>query len=77
VLSTRYGSNQHLHNYCRRDGVTFTRSRSYKKNDGCYVEQKSWSVVRRLVGYDRYDSKSAYQCLERLYYDVRLYMNFF
>ena len=33
--------------------------------------------MRRLVGYDRYASKAAYQCLERLYYDVRLYMNFF
>ena len=34
-------------------------------------------MVRRLVGYDRYASKAAFQCLERLYYDVRLYMNFF
>jgi hypothetical protein len=34
-------------------------------------------VVRRLVGYDRYTSKAAYQCLERLYANVRLYVNFF
>jgi len=69
--------NQHLFTYCQREKITFTRSRSYKKNDSCHVEQKNGNVVRRLVGYDRYTSKAAYQCLERLYNSVRLYMNFF
>ena len=69
--------NQHLFTYCQREKISFTRSRSYKKNDSCYVEQKNGNVVRRLVGYDRYTSKVAYQCLERLYDSVRLYMNFF
>ena len=50
--------NQHLYNYCQRHGITFTRSRSYKKNDSCHVERKNWSVVRRLVGYDRYNSRA-------------------
>ena len=59
--------NQHLLNYCRREGITFTRSRSYKKNDSCHVEQKNWSVVRRLVGYDRYSSKTALETLNRIY----------
>ena len=69
--------NQHLFTYCQREKITFTRARSYKKNDSCHVEQKNGNVVRRLVGYDRYASRAAYQCLERLYYNVRLYMNFF
>jgi hypothetical protein len=68
--------NQCLYTYCRLNKITFTRSRSYKKNDSCHVEQKNGNIVRRLVGYDRYTSKAAYQCLERLYYNVRLYMNF-
>ena len=38
--------------YCQRKEITFTRSRPYKKNDSAHVEQKNWSVVRRLVGYD-------------------------
>ncbi len=63
--------------YCHQEKITFTRSRSYKKNDSCHVEQKNWNVVRRLVGYDRYTSKSAYECLDRIYHLVRLYMNFF
>ena len=33
--------NQHLYSYCRREGIKFTRSRSYKKNDSCHVEQKN------------------------------------
>ena len=66
-----------FYTYCQQEKITFTRSRSYKKNDSCHVEQKNGNVVRRLVGYDRYTSKAAYQCLERIYDCVRLYMNFF
>ena len=69
--------NQHLYNYCRREGITFTRSRSYKKNDSCHVEQKNWSVVRRLIGYDRYNSRAALEALNRNYDLLRLYVNFF
>ncbi len=69
--------NQCFYTYCSREKITFTRSRAYKKNDSCHVEQKNGNVVRRLVGYDRYTSRAAYQCLDRLYYNVRLYMNFF
>ena len=69
--------NHCFHTYCRQEKITFTRSRSYKKNDSCHVEQKNGNVVRRLVGYDWYTSRAAYQCLERLYDGVRLYMNFF
>ena len=69
--------NQHLYRYCQREGITFTRSRSYKKNDSCHVEQKNWSVVRRLVGYDRYNSRVALETLNRVYDCLRPYVNFF
>ena len=69
--------NRYLYNYCREEGISFTRSRAYKKNDSCHVEQKNWSVVRRLVGYDRYDSKAALEALNRVYNLTRLYVNFF
>jgi hypothetical protein len=68
--------NQHLYGYCEREGISFTRSRPYKKNDSCHVEQKNWSVVRRLVGYDRYNSRAAFERLNLLYNCVRLYINF-
>ena len=69
--------NHHLYAYCQREGITFTRSRPYKKNDNAYVEQKNWSVVRRLIGYDRYSSKEALGQLNRVYQLVRSYVNFF
>ena len=69
--------NHSFYAYCQKEKITFTRSRSYKKNDSCHVEQKNGNIVRRLVGYDRYTSKKAFDCLDRLYYCVRLYTNFF
>ena len=36
--------NHRLYAYCQRNKITFTRSRTYKKNDGAHVEQKNWSV---------------------------------
>ena len=41
------------------------------------MEQKNWSVVRRLVGYERYSSKEAHAQLNRIYQLLRLYVNFF
>ena len=69
--------NQCFYRYCRDEKITFTRSRSYKKNDSCHVEQKNGNVVRRLVGYERYDTKAAFECLGRVYDLIRLYINFF
>lgn len=69
--------NRHLYAYCQREGITFTRSRPYKKNDSAHVEQKNWSVVRRLVGYDRYSSRASLDQLNRVYGLVRLHTNFF
>jgi hypothetical protein len=63
--------------YCQEEKIIFTVSRPYKKNDSCYVEQKNGNIIRRLVGYDRYSSREAYQSLERFYDIVRLYVNFF
>jgi hypothetical protein len=69
--------NDHLYRYTKREGITFTRSRPYKKNDQAHIEQKNWSVVRRLVGYDRYNSDRALTHMNALYEDLRLYVNFF
>jgi hypothetical protein len=45
--------NESLVRYCATQGVEFTRSRPYHKNDQAWIEQKNGSVVRRLVGYRR------------------------
>jgi hypothetical protein len=69
--------NESLYNYCRLEEITFTRSRPYKKNDQAYIEQKNWSVVRRLIGYDRYEGARALSIMQAVYHDWRLYINFF
>jgi hypothetical protein len=69
--------NAELLAYCDRERVTFTRGRTANKNDQCFVEQKNGSVVRTLVGYDRFEGQLAYRQLAELYRAVRLYVNFF
>lgn len=69
--------NRKLLAWCHREGVSFTRGRSYRKNDQAYVEQKNWQTVRRLVGYDRFESKAALSLLQQLYSCLRLQTNFF
>ena len=69
--------NHHLYAYCENKGITFTRSRPYRKNDNAHVERKNWSVVRRLVGYDRYQSQLSHKQLGRVYALVRQYVNYF
>jgi hypothetical protein len=69
--------NAQLMEYCQAEHITFTRSRPYRKNDNCYVEQKNNSVVRRAVGYYRYSQGRQLQLLAMLYQVLRLYNNFF
>jgi len=59
--------NDHLFRYCGQERITFTRARSYRKNDNCFVEQKNYSVVRRAVGYLRYDTEEELLTLNELY----------
>lgn len=69
--------NNNLRRYCKRNKITFTRSRPYRKNDNCYVEQKNYSVVRKTVGYMRHDTEEELLLLNELYTILRLYINFF
>lgn len=69
--------NDILYRYCLTEQITFTRSRPYKKNDQAHVEQKNWSVVRRLIGYDRFETQAELALLRAIYEDLRLYVNFF
>ena len=66
-----------LYRYCESRGIKFTRSRPNRKNDNCFVEQKNYSVIRRCVGYFRYDTDEEVAVLNELYHEVRLHINFF
>lgn len=69
--------NDHLYRYCKENKITFTRSRTYKKNDGCHVEQKNYSIVRREIGYQRYEGAETLLLLNEIYARRRLITNYF
>jgi len=72
--------NHHLKRYfARRDhAVQFTRSRPYHKNDNAHVEQKNWTHVRQLFGYDRFDKSCLVDLMNDLYRNEwSLYQNHF
>jgi hypothetical protein len=67
--------NAHLVRWCKDEQLTFTRSRPYWKNAQAHVEQKNWSVVRKLLGYDRYETQAELALLQRLYQWRRRWTN--
>jgi hypothetical protein len=69
--------NHDILQYCEEHHITFTRARRYKSNDQAHVEEKNGSVVRRLIGYDRFEGLEAWGALTQLYKVMRLYVNFF
>jgi len=70
--------NAHLFRYTEKEGLDFSRSRPYKKNDNCLVEQKNWTHVKKFIGYVRYDTESELRILNDLYRnELRLFKNFF
>jgi hypothetical protein len=73
--------NTHLFNFCEQRpkdaSVQFTRSRPYKKDDNAHVEQKNWTHVRKLLGWDRYDTPEALNSINELYQKLRIFQNLF
>src|SRR5215471_3281778 len=69
--------NETVRNYCQQVGIEFTRCRPYRKNDQAWVEQKNGAVVRRTIGYRRFEGLKAAAALARLYAAMRLFVNFF
>lgn len=69
--------NAHLKRYCERNSITFTRGRANKKNDSCYVEQKNWDVVRKMIGYARFERRDQLDIIKRIHNLLALYQNYF
>lgn len=59
--------NHHLLAWCDKREITFTRSRPGNSNDGAYVEQKNWAIVRTVVGYHRYDTEAELLLLNKIW----------
>ena len=59
--------NDKLIEYCLSHGIELTRSRPYRKNDQAWIEQKNGAIVRRLLGYRRFEGLAAARAITRLY----------
>jgi hypothetical protein len=68
--------NHQLYRYCNDENLTFTRGRAGRESDNAHVEQKNWSIVRRAVGYYRYENREQLDSLNTLYALPHLYVNF-
>ena len=72
--------NHYLHRYLanRPSPAQFTRARPYHKNDSAHVEQKNWTHVRQIFGYDRFDKPQLVDLMNNLYHNEwRIFQNFF
>lgn len=70
--------NYHIWTWTQKEGIAYSRSRPYKKNDNCFIEQKNSTHVRKIVGYLRYDTKAELDIINDLYRnELRLFKNFF
>jgi hypothetical protein len=70
--------NWHLKSWCEQRQIQLTRGRPYKKDDNAHIEQKNWTHVRKLLGWDRYDTHEAVATINELYgYELRLWLNLF
>jgi hypothetical protein len=72
--------NHHLDKYLRtrRLRVQQTRSREYKKNDNAHIEQKNWTHIRQVFGYERFDNLAVVELMNDLYAnEFSLLMNLF
>ena len=68
----------HVGRWCAQHDIQFTRGRPYKKDDNAHIEQKNWTHVRKLMGWERYDTAQAVEAMNDLYrQELRLWMNVF
>jgi hypothetical protein len=70
--------NWHLKRWCDGQQIQLTRGRPYKKDDNAHIEQKNWTHVRKLLGWQRYDTPAAREAINTLYrQELRLWMNLY
>jgi len=68
--------------WCRKESVTFTRSRDKRKNDNCFVEQSNQrfanrAVVREYIGYYRLEGSQEQARVSAVYSSLIPLLNYF
>jgi hypothetical protein len=69
--------NHALYQWCREKHIVFTKSRVQRKNDNCYVEQKNFATVRKIIGYARFEGEEATSALQAVYDAHDTLLNYF
>ena len=70
--------NWHLKRWCEQKKIQLKRGRPYKKDDNAHVEQKNWTHVRKLLGWERYDARAAVEAIHDLYrHELRWWLNLY
>jgi hypothetical protein len=70
--------NGHLQRWCKQSRIQLTRGRPYKKDDNAHIEQKNWTHVRKLLGWERYDTRAAVEAMNDLYRrELRPWLNLY
>src|SRR3989339_1642629 len=69
--------NWHCKEWCENKGQQLTRSRPNHKNDNCFVEERNGHIVRRWIGYTRFDAPEVTDALNLAYDVLTPYLNHF
>ncbi|MDE2644151.1 MAG: transposase family protein [Verrucomicrobiota bacterium] len=69
--------NYHLYHHLKNQGIHQTRSRPYRKNDQAHVEQKNYTHVRQIIGYERLGHQELIDPLNELMREWSLWKNLF
>jgi hypothetical protein len=80
ILHSDNGSefiNHALQLWCQQHNITLARSRSNRKNDNCFVEQKNYASVRKIVGYGRFSDEKGIAALQAVYSSYDNLLNYF
>lgn len=63
--------------WCDENHITLTRSEPGRKNDNMYIEERNGHVVRKYLGYVRFDNPAVVPLINELYDVLALYLNHF
>jgi hypothetical protein len=69
--------NWHCKEWCDKQGYQLTRSRPNRKNDNCFIEERNGHIVRKWVGYVRFDVIEVVKALNDVYDVLNPYTNHF
>jgi len=69
--------NWHCYDWCKENDIYLSRSRPSHKNDNGFVEERNGHIVRKFLGYRRFDLIEEVEMINQIYHLINLYTNHF